>query len=460
MKLTVLGGGGVRSPFLAKSIAYHAHRIGVSDVVFMDTDETKLAIYGEIARSVFESIRPDVRFSLSSNAREALTGANSIITTLRVGGEQGRVLDERIALEHQVLGQETTGAGGFAMALRSIPVIVDYCRLIEEVSAPDAVLFNFTNPSGMVTEAILKSGFQRRVYGICDAPSELIGELAALLDCEADDLKVDCYGLNHLSWFHNIRLQGQDVTSRLLADPRLYRDTGMKYFSSELVALNHNQLLNEYLYYYYYREEALAAILAAGESRGEQIAAINQAMLCELMTIDVQAEPERAFNTWLSHYLIRENSYMQRESKQGKAHVRQAITLQQFIEQPDSGGYAGVAIDILDAVGRSLDKRVVVSQANRGTLDFLHDDDVIEISCELGNDGLQAIALGEVPETQRNLIGKVKEYERLAVEAILTRDRQLAIKALMVHPLVNSYSLAHKLVTAYLVAHKDYCLGW
>ncbi|MCL2892776.1 glycoside hydrolase [Brenneria tiliae] len=460
MKLTVLGGGGVRSPFLAKSIAYHAHRIGVSDVVFMDTDETKLAIYGEIAREVFQRIRPDVRFSLSSDARAALTEANSIITTLRVGGEQGRVLDERIALDHQVLGQETTGAGGFAMALRSIPVIVDYCRLIEEVAAPDAVLFNFTNPSGMVTEAILKSGFQRRVYGICDAPSELIGELAVLLGCEAKDLKVDCYGLNHLSWFHNVRLRGADVTARLLEDKRLYRESGMKYFSPELVALNHNQLLNEYLYYYYYREEALEAILAAGETRGEQIAVINQAMQRELSALDINANPERAFDVWLAHYLTRENSYMQRESNQGKAHVRQPITLRQFIEQPDSGGYAGVAIDILEAVGSGQNKRVVVSQANRGALDFLHDDDVIEISCELGRDGLQAIEVGEVPETQRNLIGKVKEYERLAVEAILTRDRHLAVKALMVHPLVNSYSLARKLVAAYLKAHRDYCAGW
>ena len=130
MKLTVLGGGGVRSPFLAKSIAYNAHRIGITEVVFMDTDERHLAIYGALAQGVFQRIRGDIAFSLSSDARQALQGADYIITTLRIGGEEGRIHDERIALNHQLLGQETTGAGGFAMAMRSIPAILDYCRLI------------------------------------------------------------------------------------------------------------------------------------------------------------------------------------------------------------------------------------------------------------------------------------------------------------------------------------------
>lgn len=265
MKLTVLGGGGVRSPFLAKSIAYNAHRIGVTEVVFMDTDRQKLAVYGAIAQGVFERIRSDIAFSLSSDARQALSGADYIITTLRIGGEEGRIHDERIALNHQVLGQETTGAGGFAMAMRSIPAIIDYCRLIEQVASPDAVLFNFTNPSGMVTEAIIKSGFRRKVYGICDAPSEFIRELAELLGCREAELSVDCFGLNHLSWFRNVRVNGLEVTEQLLADPRLYRDTCMKYFSPELVALSDNLMLNEYLYYYYYREQAIAAIVGAGK---------------------------------------------------------------------------------------------------------------------------------------------------------------------------------------------------
>lgn len=346
------------------------------------------------------------------------------------------------------------------MAMRSIPAIVEYCRLIEQVSSPDAVLFNFTNPSGMVTEAIIKSGFKRKVYGICDAPSEFIRELAELLGCRESELSVDCFGLNHLSWFRNVRVNGLEVSEQLLADPRLYRDTCMKYFSPELVALSDNLMLNEYLYYYYYREQAIAAIVDAGETRGEQIALINQQMLADLARLDIATQLDQAFSVYFAHYLTRENSYMQRESSQGKVKEREMLTLQQFIEQPDSGGYAGVAIDILEAVNNGQQKRVVVSMQNNGTLDFLHPEDVIEISCELSNAGIHPVKMNDIPDTQKNLISQVKEYERLAVAAILEGDRQKAIKALMVHPLVNSYSLAKTLVEEYLQAHHQYAKHW
>lgn len=306
MKLTVLGGGGVRSAFLAKSLAYNAHRIGLTEVVFLDSSAENLTIFGEIARYVFNAIRPDIHFSVTSDPVPALKNSHYVITTLRVGGDESRIRDERIALAHNTLGQETTGAGGFAMAMRSIPAILHYCRLIEEHAAEDAILFNFTNPSGLVTEAIIKSGFKRRVYGICDAPSELIRELPEILGCDERDLGVECYGLNHFSWFTHFTVRGEDVTERLIASPDLYRKTAMQYFSPELVQLCDKQLLNEYLYYYYYREVALKAIQNAPETRGEQIARINHDMREALLTVDVKANPEAAFTIWMKHYLRRE----------------------------------------------------------------------------------------------------------------------------------------------------------
>ncbi|TQI79370.1 6-phospho-beta-glucosidase [Serratia fonticola] len=450
MKLTVLGGGGVRSPFLAKSLAYNAHRIGLTSVVFLDSSAENLAIFGEIASYIFKTIRPDIEFSQTTDPVSALQGANYVITTLRVGGDESRIRDERIALEHNTLGQETTGAGGFAMAMRSIPAILNYCQLIEAHAAPDAILFNFTNPSGLVTEAIIKSGFKRRVYGICDAPSELIRELPSILNCDESELQVECYGLNHFSWFTHFTVRGEDVTDRLIASPDLYTKTAMQYFSPELVRLCDKQLLNEYLYYYYYKEEALKAIQDSGETRGEQIAKINQDMREELMRIDVKADPAQAFTLWMKHYLRRENSYMKNESQQEKFHTREPLTLQQFIEEPDSGGYAGVALDILEAVNSDTTKRIVVSLTNNDTLDFLYPDDVIEISCDLSKEGLKPVKPVHVPQAQKNMISCVKEYERLAVEAILTQNRALAVRALMAHPLVGSWSLAEKLVSAYL----------
>lgn len=452
MKLTVLGGGGVRSAFLAKSLAYNAHRINLTEVVFLDNSAENLELFGAIASHIFNTIRPDIAFSLETDAVKALKGANYIITTLRVGGDESRIRDERIALDHNTLGQETTGAGGFAMAMRSIPALLNYCRLIEEHAASDAILFNFTNPSGLVTEAIVKSGFKRQVYGICDAPSELIRELPALLGCTEEQLRVECYGLNHFSWFTGITVDGKDVTEALIANPKLYTHTCMQYFSPELVRLCDNQLLNEYLYYYYYREEALNAIQASGETRGEQIARINRDMREALRTIDAKANPQKAFDIWMQHYLRRENSYMQSESRQEKFNTRAALTLKQFIEQPDSGGYAGVALDILEAVNSKTSKRIVVSLPNNGTLDFLPDDDVIEISCDLSKDGLKPVTPSHVPQAQKNMIACVKDYERLAVAAILQQDRKLAVRALMAHPLIASWTLAEKLVAAYLDA--------
>ncbi|VFS87819.1 Phospho-alpha-glucosidase pagL [Raoultella terrigena] len=170
----------------------------------------------------------------------------------------------------------------------------------------------------------------------------------------------------------------------------------------------------------------------------------------ELHTVDVQANPEAAFNIWMKHYLRRENSYMQNESRQEKFHTREPLTLQQFIEEPDTGGYAGVALDILEAVNSTTTKRIVVSISNNDTLDFLRPDDVIEISCDLSKDGLKPVTPAHVPTAQKNMIASVKEYERLAVAAILQRDKSLAIRALMAHPLVGSWSLAQKLANAYL----------
>lgn len=450
MKLTVLGGGGVRSAFLAKSLAYNAHRIGLQEVVFLDSSEENLNIFGEIARYVFATIRPDIDFSLTTDPVSALKKTNYVITTLRVGGDESRVRDERIALNHNTLGQETTGAGGFAMAMRSIPAILNYCRLIEEHAAPDAILFNFTNPSGLVTEAIIKSGFKRRVYGICDAPSELIRELPAILDCDAEDLKVECYGLNHFSWFTHFTVKGEDVTDKLINNSDLYSKTAMQYFSPELVKLCDKQLLNEYLYYYYYREVALKAIQDSPETRGEMIARINHEMREELLRIDAKVNPETAFDIWMKHYLRRENTYMQNESHQEKFNARDPLTLQQFIEEPDTGGYAGVALDILEAVNSSTTKRIVVSLQNNGTLDFLRPDDVIEISCDLSKEGLKPVTPVHVPDAQKNMISCVKEYERLAVAAIMQKDKSLAIRALMAHPLIGSWSLADKLINEYL----------
>lgn len=176
MKLTVIGGGGVRSMFLAKSIAQQASSLGIDELVFMDNDPEKLRIYGGLAAHVSGMLCPALNFSLTGDAVEAVKDADYVITTIRVGGDHMRVRDERIALSHGVLGQETTGAAGVSFAMRSIPALASYCELIKKYAKPDVKVFNFTNPAGVVSQALRDMGYDF-TYGICDAP---LGHVASV----------------------------------------------------------------------------------------------------------------------------------------------------------------------------------------------------------------------------------------------------------------------------------------
>lgn len=461
MKLTVLGGGGVRSPFLAKSLALQVNKIGVTSVVFMDNNNKKLQIYGNLSKEIFEKLNDKVKFSITSDPIEALKDADYIITTIRVGEEEGRVKDERVALKNGVLGQETTGPGGFSFSIRSIPIILDYCKMIEKYSSKDAILFNFTNPSGLVTQAIQKSGFSKKFFGICDAPSELIREICHIIGEKEENVKIDCFGLNHLSWFRNIQVNGKDITKSIIENPKIYKETEMRYFDVDLVHLSDDMLLNEYLYFYYYREKAVQAIVDSGKTRGEQILEINNKMYNALKDIDIHNDLDKAFEIYFSYLIERESSYMARESGVEKSNKREVIPLSEFLKLPDSGGYAGVAIDILEAASNNHNKRVVVSVKNNGALEFLDDNDVVEISCTIDENGNAVpIKMNNIPKMQENLIKDVKLYENLTVEAIFEKSIQKAIKALTVHPLVNSYSIAKSIVFDYIEVHKEYFKDW
>jgi 6-phospho-beta-glucosidase len=458
MKLAVLGGGGVRSPFLAKSIALSADKAGIDEVVFMDNNEKKLKIFGAIAKEVSASLNSELKFDTTTDPVYAVKNASVIITTIRVGGDEGRVRDERIALNHGVLGQETTGAGGFAMALRSVPVLLNYCKLIKEHAAEDSLIFNFTNPSGIVTQALRSEGF-KNVFGVCDAPSEFLIQVQDLLGVERGKMSFECFGLNHLSWFRNFSIAGINVTEKILSDNRLYTDTEMKVFDPELVKLSGNLLLNEYLYFYYYRERAVNSILASNKTRGETILEINNRMIKDLEKIDIKTEMGQLFKTYMTHYLERENSYFSIESKV-KREKKTAPTWNEYINTPDNGGYAGVALQFLEARASGKEIDMVLSVPNDGSIDGLEDEDVVEISCVIGSNGASPKKIGKVPEMQMNLIRQIKLYEKCTVAAIKNRDREMAVKALTVHPLVSSYSLAKKLVDEYLIAHKDYVGEW
>lgn len=457
MKLAVIGGGGVRSPFLAKSIALGAEETGITEVVFMDIDAEKLFIFGKISKHISEMINPNLRFSLTTDAQNALKDADFIITTIRANGDEGRVFDERTALNLGVLGQETTGAGGFAMALRSIHTMRKYCELANKIAKPNAPIFNFTNPSGLVTQAMRTYGYSN-VYGVCDAPSGFFRQLKNMLG--AENLTGDCFGLNHLSWFNNFKVNGEDVTDKILADSRLYKDTEIRLFDKDLISICENFLPNEYLYFYYYKEKAVNSVLKSDKTRGETILEINKHMLSKLREVDIDNDFDTAFYQFMSHYAMRENSYFSIESGTFREEKFDVPTVEEYINQPETGGYAAVALEFIKAHHSKESVEMVLSIPNDGAVDFLNPEDVCELSCTVDTDGVHPHKVIYVPEMCKNLILTVKQYENLTVEAIMEHNRKKAVQALTVHPLVNSYSLANKLVYAYSNEYKEFIGEW
>jgi 6-phospho-beta-glucosidase len=455
MKLSIIGGGGVRSIFLAKSIVSKAEKLGINEVVLMDSNSEKLNVYGTLAKKAVEVMNPNINLTITTDPIEALTDADVIITAIRVGNDEGRIQDERIALKYGVTGQETTGAGGFAMAMRSIPAILEYCRLSKRYSKPNALIFNFTNPSGLVTQALRSEGFSN-VYGICDFASSFVKQIANIINENTEDISVECFGLNHLSYFKSLKINGENKINEIIDNPLLYEKTEERLFQPELVK-SLGMLLNGYLYFYYYREKAIENISFNAKTRGETVREINLRMFEELRTVDIEKDFEKALGIYFKYIEMREKSYMSIESSSENEENKD---LSLNLSNLDEEGYAGVALRFIQAKVENKPVEMVLSLPNEGSIKGLQDDDVIEITCVIDENGAKPIHIGEVPEIQMTLIRQVKLYERLAVKAIKEKNRETAVLALMVHPLINSYSIASELVDEYIEAHKAYIGEW
>ncbi|NLW19976.1 MAG: 6-phospho-beta-glucosidase [Clostridiales bacterium] len=453
MKLCVIGGGGGRSMFLAKSIAQRAEALGITELVFMDIDPDKLALFGGMAQQVGQMIAPNMRLRLTTEAQEAISGADHVITTLRVGGDQMRTRDEHIALDEGVLGQETTGAAGFSFAMRSIPALMKYCDMVRKYAKPGARVFNFTNPVGIVSQALRDAGYDF-TYGICDAPSGMMHQFADLYGADISRMEADLFGLNHLSWFHTITLDGKNLVPDLLTNPKARQQTDLRFFTPDLLQFL-GYVPNEYLYYYYYREQAVRNILQAGKTRGDIILDINSAMQQEMAGIDPHAEFDRALSIFTKWYGEREAQYMAKETG-----VKRDKPWRFDPFKKDDGGYAGVALNFIDIMKSGKKGSMVLTVPNQGAVDFLLDTDTVEVTCDIDSQTCTPRRFPKVPADQRELVSRVKFYERTGAKAIVERSRKLAVQALMLHPLVNSYSLADKLSAAYIALNEGFTGPW
>lgn len=443
MKIAVIGGAGVRTVIFINGLLKRYKKLNIDEVVLYDIQVEKQKIIESLCKHVVSRKKEDLKVWAVADPVEAVKGADYIVTTLRVGGDHSRVVDETIALDMGVIGQETTGVGGFSMAVRTIPVLKEYCEMIKTY-APDAWIFNFTNPSGLVTQALRSAGYDK-IIGICDAPSSTKFRMAHDLGVTEDELYVEFFGLNHLSWIRSVKKQGEEILASLLADDKFLKGVQeFSIFDPDLLR-SIGFLPNEYLYYYYHREKALENIKASGATRGKTIENVNQQMMKELGEMDMEKDPEGALQIFLYYMQIRENSYMSIESGLSK---RQLLEKGQ-LEVPDGMGYAGVMLDCIEGMQSESGKYLVLSVENNGSIPGLSDEDVIETTCLVSKEGICPVKVKDVPEHCYLLMRMIKMYENLTVKAINEKSKETAIQALMLHPLVNSYSLAKQLVEKY-----------
>ena len=457
MKLTIIGGGSVRTPRILPSLVRRAARLDLKELWLMDNDGVKLSLIGGLCQALAEQLGASFRVILSTDARDAIRDAAHIITSIRPGLEQGRATDERIAFKHGVLGQETTGAAGFAMAMRSLPAILDYCQLADQV-APGAWFYNFTNPAGLVAQGLTDAGV-KRVIGICDSANGAQNAASRFMGIPLAQVRHEVFGLNHLSWTRSVRVShepddsnGEEVLPALLADPKFIAATHMAMFDP-LVRDSLGMFLNEYLHYFYQRDEALATLLAKPETRGEEVIRLTNELLAQLQAVDAVHNPTGGLQVWRDIMGRRSASYM--------AHARHDATRPVLVPVGDDDeGYAGVALGCVDAIATGEPIYTGLNVPNSGTITGMQPDDVVEVSCIVDADGPHPQPVGKVPEGPYLLMRDVKRYERLAAQAILQRSRKLGVEALAAHPLIGSYPLANALLGDFLEAHRDLIGVW
>ena len=433
MRLTILGGGGFRVP-LVYSALLRDHEAGrVDHVALYDTDEVRLTAVARVLAEQAAAYADAPVITLHTDLDEALAGAAFVFSAIRVGGMAGRSCDERLGMAHGVIGQETVGYGGISYALRTLPVVMDLAERIR-VQAPDAWVINFTNPAGVVTEAMSRV-LGDRVIGICDSPIGLARRVLGALGVQGDDVVIDYAGLNHLGWLRGLRVDGRDVLPDLMARPDLIGtfEEG-RLFGAEWVT-ELGAVPNEYLHYYYFTREVRHADQLAAQTRGAFLVE-QQGRFYEQLE---HRHDVSALALWERTRLDRETTYMATNRQSAGMGDRDEDDLV-------SGGYEDVAIALMRGIAYDQSARLILNVRNRGTLAALDADAVVEVPCVVDASGAHPVAGTELPDFGVGLVTNAKYVERQTIEAGVGGSRAAAVRALAHHPLVDSVTVARSLL--------------
>jgi 6-phospho-beta-glucosidase len=432
-KIAIIGGGGVRTPLVIHALAQLQDLLGVSELALYDIDPGRVGIIAGLGAEIVRQFGAELRITASESLEKTVDGADFILSSIRVGGIRARARDERIAIDHGLAGQETTGPGGAAMALRTIPVTLAQARVVQRV-APQAWFINFTNPAGLITQALAQNT-SLRVIGICDTPIELFHRIAWVLGAPYEEMEFDYAGLNHLGWVRRVTLRGEDITGRLLSD----QDALRRLYPADLFDPNLIQTLRliptEYVFFYYSQRKAYENQVRAGASRGEEIERLNTSLFDQLAAEDAA----RGLATYRSYLLRRNASYMKLEAEGGSAFM---VAQEDYDPFETVTGYHRIALDVITGLVAERARMVVVNVPNHGAIDDLDAEDVIEAPCDIDRSGAHPRRIGRLPDSIRGLVLAVKAYERTAIRAALERSGPLAQLALLEYPIVGQWELA------------------
>ncbi|NGQ97348.1 6-phospho-beta-glucosidase [Brevibacillus sp. SYP-B805] len=429
LKIATIGGGSSYTPELVEGFIRRYEELPVRELWLVDipAGREKLEIVGALAKRMVEKAGVPIEIHLTLDRRAALAGADFVTTQFRVGGLEARAKDERIPLKYGVIGQETNGPGGLFKGLRTIPVILEICREMEEL-CPDAWLVNFTNPAGMVTEAVLRYSSIRKVVGLCNVPIGMRMGVAKMLGVEPDRVAIDFAGLNHMVYGLDVYLDGKRITQELIDRLCSEEESGitmrnivdMGWEKDFLKALG--VLPCPYHRYYYQTRTMLEHELEAARTEGTR-AEVVQKVEAELF--DMYKDPNLAIKP-------------PQLEKRGGAY------------------YSDAACSLIASIYN--DKRDIqpVNTRNNGAIASIPDESAVEINCVITKDGPKPIAIGDLPVAVRGLVQQIKSFERVAAEAAVTGDYRTAVLAMTINPLVTSDTIAKQIVDEMMEAHREH----
>ena len=428
LKVVVIGGGSSYTPEIIEGMIRRHDSFPVTDIVLVDIEagKEKLEIIGELAKRMIEKSGKTISLSWTLDRKMALQNADFVSTQIRVGGLKARAIDERIPLSHGFIGQETNGAGGAFKAYRTIPVLMEIAEDIHTI-CPGAWMINFTNPAGMVTEALLKHSKHKKVIGVCNIPFNMRHSVAEILAVAPEDVKIEFVGMNHFVFGQKVFVKGIDRTKEVLE--KLVNEN-LDYSPANIVNLGWSKtfiestglLPNPYHQYYFQTKDVLEKDLKAYEEHG--------------IRAEVVQELEESL------FEIYKNPSLYDKPKE--------------LEQRGGAFYSDVACSLMDSIYNNKEDIQTVNTFNNGTISDLPDDSVIEVNCVITKDGPKPIAIGSLPYAIKGIVQQMKAFEELVIRAAVTGNYNDAYLAFVMNPLLADEKRSKVVLDELLEAHKEF----